>query len=122
MAHAEVDPVDHGSVIGGYFGLLLLSSAYIGIGIFASSISKNQIIAFLAGLIISFAFHFVFGLFSRIMQGNQGAVLNFLSTQTHFDSIYRGVIDSRDIIFFVSLTFLALFLSRIILSRRNWKD
>lgn len=114
--------VDHGSIIGGYFGLLLLSSAYVGIGIFGSSLTNNQIIAFLGSLVISFFFHFLFDVLARSVGGWLSSVFTYLSAARHFDSIYRGVVDSRDLVFFLSVTAVGLVLSQLILSKRNWKD
>ncbi len=112
-------PVDHGAVWTGYFGLLLMSSAYAAIGIFASSLTKNQIVAFLIALIITLFFHLLFSLISTNLKGFLGDLLSFLSVRTHYDSVTRGVIDSKDIIYFLSITFLGLFASELILTKRN---
>lgn len=113
--------VDHGGIIGGYLGLLFLSGAYISIGIFASSITNNQIVAFLFGLLIILFFHLIFMLLSFNFTGVIGSVFDFLSMKSHYDSISRGVIDSRDIIYFVSLILLGLTLSQSMLTKRNWQ-
>ncbi|MEZ4826835.1 MAG: ABC transporter permease subunit [Bacteroidia bacterium] len=115
-------PVDHGAVWCGYLGLLLLSSAYISIGIFASSITGNQIVAFLLALVTGIFFHWIFGLFSSVTSGGFASTLNYLSASTHFSSITRGVIDSRDVIYFGSLTLLSLVLAEIQLAARNVVD
>jgi ABC-2 type transport system permease protein len=112
-------PVDHGAVWSGYLGLLLMSAAYASIGIFASSLTKNQIVAFLIALIISIFFHLLFSLLSLNLKGWSGNILNFLSVRTHYDSVTRGVIDSKDLIYFISLTFLGLFGSELVITRRN---
>jgi len=112
--------VDHGAIIGGYFGLLLMSAMYISIGIFASSLTNNQIISLLVALIITFFFHLVFDLIATSSKGVIGSVLNYLSARSHFDSLSRGVIDSRDLIYFGSLTLACLVLSQTMLSKRNW--
>ena len=112
-------PVDHGAVWTGYFGLLLMSAAYAAIGIFASSLTKNQIVAFLIALIITLFFHWLFSLISTNLKGFLGDVLSYLSVRTHYDSITRGVIDSKDLIYFLSITFLGLFASELILAKRN---
>ena len=117
---AKLGDVDHGAIIGGYFGLILLSSMYISIGIFASSLTNNQIISLLVALIITFFFHLVFDLIASSGKGVIGSVLNYLSARSHFDSLSRGVVDSRDLIYFASLTLAGLVLSQTMLSKRNW--
>ncbi len=103
--------VDHGAVICGYFGLLLMSSAYAGIGLFASSITNNQIISFMLALIIGIFFHLIFGIVGRQIGGGLGLIAVGLDMNSHFDSIARGVIDSKDIVYFASLTFAGIFLA-----------
>jgi ABC-2 type transport system permease protein len=103
--------VDHGAVICGYFGLLLMSSAYAGIGLFASSITNNQIISFMLALIIGIFFHLIFGIIGRQIGGGLGLIAVGLDMNSHFDSIARGVIDSKDIVYFASLTFAGIFLA-----------
>ncbi|OFX28494.1 MAG: ABC transporter permease [Bacteroidetes bacterium GWA2_31_9] len=116
---SKIGPVDHGAVLSGYLGLLLMSAAYISIGIFASSITNNQIISFLLALLIGLFFHIIFGVLSENFTGFLGEIFNYLSLSSHFESISRGVIDSKDIIYFLSIIFLGLFLSEANLSKRN---
>ncbi|MEM7103297.1 MAG: ABC transporter permease subunit [Bacteroidota bacterium] len=110
--------IDHGAVWCGYLGLLLMSGAYIGIGLFASSITNNQIVAFLLALFIGIFFHFIFGMLASGASGFVGSLLNNLSLSTHFGSITRGVIDTKDLIYFLSLTGLGLFLAEVNISKR----
>jgi len=119
---ASLGPVDHGSVWAGYFGLLLTSAAYIGIGLFASSISTNQIVAFIIALLIGIFFQLLFGLIAGGMTGILGNIFDFMSLRTHYDSITRGIIDSKDVIYFISIAFLGLFGSEAILAKRNITD
>ncbi len=116
---AWLGPVDHGAVWCGYLGLVLLSSAYIGIGIFASSISNNQIVAFLLALTIGVFFQILFDVLSSTFPGTLGEIFNYLSFNTHFQSISRGVIDLRDIVFFLTITLLGLMLAEMQLVKRN---
>ena len=109
---------DHGASICGYLGLLLLSSAYIGIGLFASSITNNQIVAFLLALLLGICFQFLFGIMASNSSGWIAELFNSLSLSNHFDSISRGVIDSKDIIYFISVTFLGIFLSEYFIGKR----
>ncbi len=115
----SIGPVDHGAVWCGYIGMLLMSMAYISIGLFASSITNNQIVAFLLALLIGVFFLIIFDVLSGSFTGTIGQVLNYLSMSTHFDSISRGVIDSRDLFYFFSITFLGLMLAESSLSKRN---
>lgn len=111
--------VDHGAVISGYLGLLLMSAAYISIGIFASSITGNQIVAFLLTLFIGVFFHLVLGLLAQVFSGVTGKILNYLSMETHFDSISRGVIDTKDLVYFFTLILAGLIASESVLAKRN---
>jgi len=118
----KLGPVDHGAIWSGYLGLLLLSASYISIGIFASSISQNQIVSILAAYFIGIFFQLVFGILASAVGGFMGTVLNYLSIQTHFESISRGVIDSKDLIFFFSLILIGLVASEIAVAKRNIVD
>ncbi len=119
---AYLGPVDHGSVICGYIGLMLLASAYIGIGLFCSSITNNQIVAFLLSLVIGVFFHILFGLLGNTFKGFFGSLFHYLYVYRHFDSISRGVLDTKDIIYFLSITLIGLFGCEYILAKRNVND
>jgi ABC-2 type transport system permease protein len=115
-------PIDHGATIMGYLGLIFMSSALAGIGIFASSMTNNQIIAFIFSLLAGIFFILVFNVISQQIFGSVGIIINYLSMTDHYDSISRGVLDSRDVIYFASVTFLGLFLAGSTLSKRNIID
>ena len=104
-------PVDHGAVWTAYLGLLLMSAVYISIGLYTSSISKNQIVGYLLALFIGIFFQIIFSFISGYLTGFGGELFNFLSVSNHMESISRGVIDSRDLLFFLSLIFLGLILT-----------
>ena len=110
---------DHGASISGYLGLILLSAAYIGIGLFASSITNSQIVAFLLALLFGICFHFLFGIIASNSSGWLAELFNTLSLSNHFDSISRGVIDSKDLVYFLSITFLGIFLSEYFIGKRT---
>ena len=114
----SIGPVDHGAVWCGYFGMVLMSMTYIAIGLFASSITNNQIVAFLLALFIGVFFLIIFDVLSGNFTGTTGQILSFLSMSSHFDSISRGVIDSSDLIYFFSITFFGLMLAETSLSKR----
>jgi len=116
---ANIGNLDIGQVLCGYIGLLLLSGAYISIGLYASSVTNNQIVAFLMALFISLFFHLIFDVLSGNFTGMAGQILSTLSLSSHFESISRGVMDTRDIIYFLSIIFVGLFLSELSLTKRN---
>jgi ABC-2 type transport system permease protein len=118
----KLGPVDHGAVLTGYLGLLLMSGAYISVGIVASSLTSNQIVAFLITLFIGIFFHLLFGLLASGFPGLIGRIMTYLSMQTHYESVSRGVLDSRDIIYFFSFMVSGLVISEVILARRNIAD
>src|ERR1700722_16541786 len=111
--------VDTGVVLCGYLGLLFMSAAYIGIGIFASSITNNQIVAFLVALFIGIFFQVLFGIFAPNLNGTFGEVMNYLSLSSHYEAVSRGVVDTRDLVYFGSIIFLALMLAESSLSKRS---
>lgn len=113
------DP-DMGPIIGGYFGLFLIGSAYLGIGLMASTWTKNQIVAFIAGAGLCFLLYFIDTLAGFISDALR-PVFSAISFRTHFENIAKGVLDTRDVFFFVALTVLTLMMSRFALQQRMWK-
>ena len=115
----SIGPIDHGAVWCGYLGMILMSMALISIGLFASSITNNQIVSFLLSLFIGVFFLIIFDVLANNFTGSLGQIFNYLSISTHYDSISRGVIDSKDLIYFFSISFFGLLLSESVLSKRN---
>ncbi len=103
--------LDTGSLLGSYFGLLFLAAAYTAIGLFTSTLSKNQIIAFILGIVISFFMFYGFDSIANLLTSSDYYIRNF-GFNEHFKSISRGVIDTRDLIYFVSITFFFLFITK----------
>lgn len=116
---SKLGDIDTGGIICGYMALILMSAAYTSIGLFASSITNNQIVAFLSALFIGLFFHFIFEVIAADMKGILGQVINSLSVNVHFESLSRGVVDSKDLVYFGSIIFLGLFLTEVSLSKRN---
>jgi ABC-2 type transport system permease protein len=116
---ANIGNLDQGEVISGYLGLLLISASYVSIGLYASSITNNQIVAFLTALFIGLFFHIIFGVLANNFQGIVGEIFNLLSLSAHFESISRGVVDTRDLIYFISIVAIGLLLSELSLTKRN---
>jgi ABC-2 type transport system permease protein len=102
--------IDMGSTIGSYFGLLFLISGYSAIGIFTSTLSDNQIVAFLLAVFLCFFFYFGFDGIATYLPSIENFISN-LGMNSHFKSMSRGVIDTRDLLYFVSITILFLSLT-----------
>jgi ABC-2 type transport system permease protein len=110
--------IDMGSTIGSYVGMLFLISAYSSIGIFTSTLSENQIVAFILSVFLCFFFYFGFeGLAS--LTPNFSALISTFGMQDHFKSMGRGVIDTRDVLYFASIT--VLFLSFTVYKLKSFK-
>ncbi len=107
---------DLGSMLGSYFGLLFLASTYTAIGLFSSTFSNNQIVAFIIAICISFLLFYGFEAMSSLF-GNLAYFVEQLGMNEHFKSISRGVIDTRDVIYFASLTIFFLLLTKMRLER-----
>lgn len=118
---SPVGNLDHGGIRGSYFGLFFLGSAYVSIGIFSSCISNNQIISFILAVLITFVFHIGFDFLSTISY-NEGLnyVLSQMGMSAHYASLSRGVIDTRDAVYFITLTLFFLSAARFILEKRKW--
>ncbi|MBC8052844.1 MAG: gliding motility-associated ABC transporter permease subunit GldF [Sphingobacteriaceae bacterium] len=113
--------VDTGAVIGSYLGLFLLGSAFVAIGIFASSITKNQIIAFAIGVFLCFFTYIGFDSLSRLLTFQSiDAFIASIGINEHYQSISRGVLDTRDLIYFLSFTGLFLVVTKTVLGGRKW--
>lgn len=112
---------DLGIVWGSYIGLLFLASAFMAIGLFSSAITDNQIVAFVIGITLSaFAYLGFEIIYSLDLFGSFDLFVQSLGIQAHYTSIRRGVIDFRDLIYFISLTGLFLLFTHTLLNRRKW--
>jgi len=113
--------IDTGGTWGSYTGLFFLAGVYVSIGLFASSLTENQIISFITALLISFFFFIGFdAIASLISSGVLNILLTGLGINFHYMSISRGVIDTRDIIYFVSVVAAFILFTKIILESRKW--
>lgn len=113
--------IDSGAVIGSYIGLLLLGAAFSAIGIFSSSITKNQIIAFAIAVFLCFFAFSGFDSLSTVLSLQKfDHILVNLGINEHYQSISRGVLDTRDLIYFLSLIALFLLITKTILGGRKW--
>ena len=106
-----VGNLDYGSISGSYLGLFLLASSFASIGIFTSTLSKNQVVAFLLGICMVFLFYYGFDAVSSLF-GDYSYTIKLLGMNEHYKSISRGVIDSRDVLYFMSIIIFFLFVSK----------
>lgn len=112
--------ISFGTTLGSFIGLLFLASAYTAIGIFSSTLSKNQIVSFIIAVAISFFLYYGFeGLASYQLVGNLDYTVQQFGMSEHFSSISKGVIDTRDLIYFASVTFFFLFLTNFRIQHEN---
>jgi ABC-2 type transport system permease protein len=109
---------DIGPVIGGYVGALLLGGAYSAVGVFASSLTKNQIIAFISAFMICMALSLV-DQFLVILPVRILGFLEYLSAGYHFRNIAKGIIDSRDIVYFISVSLIFILASAKVIEERR---
>jgi len=116
---AFLGDIDNGPVVGGYLGLLLMAGVYVAVGLLASSLTENQIVAFIVGLLLMFAF-FMMDKVLIFVPDFMTSVVEYLGVDFHFSNIARGVIDSRDIVYFGSVLGFMLYLSVVSLERRKW--
>ncbi len=111
----EVDP---GPVIGGYLGAILLAAAYCSMGLFASALTRNQIIAFIIGCALCFTLtildRMLFFIPERLVP-----MVEYISANAHFSNISKGIIDSRDIFYFASVVFIFIFSTYIAMKEKN---
>jgi ABC-2 type transport system permease protein len=117
---AKLGPLDKGPAVAGYVGLLLMGGSYVAIGVMASSFTRNQVVS----LIIAFGICFALFLFGKVLPFVPDAlkpIVSFLSTDTHFENVARGVIDSRDVVYYLSVIVVALLIATTSLESRKWK-
>jgi len=113
--------IDSGGFWGSFIGLLFLGATFVSIGIFASSLSENQVVSFIVAILLSaFAYLGFEFIYSLELFGSIDLLIKSLGITTHYSSISRGVIDTRDIIYFLSVIALFLFLTSFVLAKRKW--
>lgn len=121
MIANPVGNIDTAGIIGSYIGLLFLCSGFASIGVFASALTNNQIVSFIFAVIISFFFYSGFEFLASIISNPViGNILARLGISSHYASLSRGVIDTRDVIYFLSMSLLFIFSTRFILEKRKW--
>lgn len=118
----ELGMPDKGVIYSGYIGALLLGAAYIAIGLWVSSITKNQIVSFILAVVIIFGFYIIGNPFiTGSLPMAVASIAKFLSFTQHFNSILRGVISLGDVVYYLSVIVFFLFLNARVISLKNWK-
>ena len=113
--------IDSGGTWGSYIGLLFLAGIYAAIGIFVSSLTENQIVSFIISLLLCFLFYIGFDYLSSLdVFGGFSTFIIKLGINEHYRSMSRGVLDTRDILYYISVIFIFLLLTKIKLQSRNW--
>ena len=114
--------LDSGGIMGSYIGLLFLAAAFTAIGVFASSLTNNQIVAFVLATFLCFFLYLAFDYLSRlpVFYGRTDDLVQSFGIDYHYNSVSRGMLDTRDLVYFVSVTVLFLSATVLSLSRRKW--
>jgi ABC-2 type transport system permease protein len=116
----SLGPLDPGPVLSGYIGLVLFAAASVALGLLVSSFVESQAIAFFVTVVVLGTLWFFGDLAEAIGSGVAATILRYVSFQARLSSFWRGLLDTRDIIYFVSVTALALVVSFRALERRKW--
>ena len=115
---AFMGQLEWGPVAGGYLGALLLGASFVAVGLFASSLTRNQIIAFIVGMAICFTLTLIDKMLF-FFPGSLLGVIGYLGADFHFQNIAKGIIDSRDIVYFLSVAFMGLYGSHLVMQEKN---
>ena len=119
---SPVGNIDLGGMIGSYFGLLFLGAVFVAIGIFCSSITANQIVAFIAGVFLCFFLYVAFDYVAQfgVFIGKNDYLVENLGLSAHYNAMGKGVVDSRDVVYFLSVIALFIAFTKTALSSRKW--
>lgn len=113
--------IDSGAVWGSYIGLIMLGATFVSIGIFSSSVTDNQIVSFILAVVLCFFMYMGFGLiYTFVLSGKLGLMIQSLGLSAHYSSVSRGVIDTRDMIYFLSVMAFFILLTKLSLESRKW--
>ena len=116
----SLGPLDRGPTIGGYLGLVLMGCAYVSIGVMASALTRNSIVSFIVAFAISFVLYLL-GKLTQFLPTSLQGLVSYLSIDAHFENIGRGVIDSRDVIYYLSMITVSLLVATLSLESRRWR-
>ncbi len=118
---SPIGNLDSGATMGSYFGLIFLAGAFVAMGLFASSLTTSQIVAFILGVFLCFFFFLAFDYFSvmNVFFGIADVIQSF-GINAHYESISKGILDTRDVIYFVSFIVIFIILTFLSVSKRKW--
>lgn len=111
--------LDWGQVFCSYVGLMCMGCVYLSVGLFASSLTRNQIVAFIIGFVFCFIF-FILGKILFIVPGFLKGIVAFIGMDSHFENITKGIIDIRDIFYFISMTVIFLYGTLLVIVNKRW--
>lgn len=119
---SPVGNIDSGATWGSYIGLILMGGSFVSMGIFASSLSRNQIVSFVIAIFLCFIFYWLFDMISRvpIFVGKVDDVIQMFGVEYHYRSLSRGLIDSRDVVYFLSIITFFVIATKVSLESRKW--
>lgn len=122
LGSPEKGNLDSGAIMGSYFGLVFLAAVFVAIGLFSSSLTNNQIVAFVLGAFFCFLVHWGLYYFSNlpVFVGKSDDLIQQLGLEFHYASISRGIVDSRDVVYFLSVISVFIWLTLLNLERRKW--
>jgi ABC-2 type transport system permease protein len=123
ILNAIVQPgIDQGALLTGYLGVMLLAASFLGIGIMISTIFSNQVATLIATWLILFFAWFLFGVFSQVIPAPGNTLIQFLDLRAHFETNFlNGVLNLTDMVFYLSVTALTIFLGSIFVEVRRWR-
>jgi ABC-2 type transport system permease protein len=119
ISTAFLGQLDWGPVIGGYIGAMLLGASFCAVGLLASSLTRNQVIAFIIGMTICFSLTMMIDFVLYFLPDALVKVFQYFSANFHFKNIAKGVVDTRDILYFLSVMFIALYVSDFIMREKK---
>ena len=111
--------IDSAAVFGSYLGLLLLGGVFAAIGLWASSMTDNQIVAFIVGAVLCYFLYDGINQFANVFDGTTQYFINYFGLSYHYEALGRGLIDSRNVLFMISMIFLMLFLTKLKLAAKK---
>lgn len=115
----DMSEIHTGEMWGSYIGLMFIGASYVAIGVFASSISSNQVVAFILTVVMCLFMDIGFSGINDLISGGDGFIQN-LGIEAHYRSIQKGLVDSRDLVYFISLISIFIILTRLSLASRKW--
>ncbi len=119
---SPVGNIDSGAILGSYFGLFFLAAVFTAIGIFASSLSSNQIVSFIMAVFFCFIMYLAFQHLSKlpIFFGKTDSIVRDIGINNHYISMSKGKIDTRDMVYFITVIGFFIYLTQVSLSKRKW--